>query len=249
MQELAELIKHITNSSDPVASPSNLREFARYVKSIESRSDHSSPTPTNNETLKSPEPTGQNAYFVSFKCNFEQRQPEIQSFLGERIPDWGNDPLGFWGQVVSLSGLEPRVAFRRLAACIDKFEDDRITSPIRRRLSLVRIHEFRTAIEHRIQILVDSLQLEVKQGATYKSISSDILCSLYCELGSKEWEKIRRRIISRLRAGERYSQLRIGMLLTLGDTPHDGMLVLCFENRRSYDLILAGKNVPRINSP
>ena len=223
IQKLAELIRHITKSSDQVASQSNLREFARYVKSNEPRSGHSSPTLTNNETPKAPEPSGQNIYFLSFKSNFEQRLLKIQSFLGEKIPDWRNDRLGFWGQVVSLSGLEPRVAFHRLASCIDKFEDDRITSPIRRRLSLVRLHEFRTAIERRIQILVESLQLEVKQGATYKSIASDVLCSLYCESGSKEWEKFRRRIIARLRAGERYSQLRIGMLLTLGDTPYDGM--------------------------
>jgi hypothetical protein len=223
IQKLAELIKHITNSSHPVASQSNLRKFVLYVQSNESCTGHLSPTATNNETPKAPEPAGQNTYFLSFKSSFKQRRPKIQSFLTERIANWSNDPLGFWGQVVSLSGLEPRVAFHYLATCIDKFEDDRITSPIRRRLSLVRLHEFRTAIERRIQILVESVQLEVKQGATYKSISFDVLCSLHCEPGSKEWEKTRRRIISRLRAGERYSQLRIGMLLTLGNTPHDGM--------------------------
>lgn len=212
----AQLIERATKSSDLVASQSNLQAIMQYVHSRPSCSDR-----TNDDTGRAPKPAHPNKYFLAFVNNFKQRQIPIQELLQERLPKWTEDPFSFWGRVDPLSQLSLPTALRRLCVHIENFDEEITVSPIRRRLSLARLNEFREVIEIRIEYLARSSQIKVKRGATYKSISIDVLSTLACETSGKV--NVKSKLLSRLRAGERYSRLQIGMLLALGDVPFDGM--------------------------
>jgi hypothetical protein len=188
------------------------------VKLASISSDHSLCRPANNATDQPPKPVDRQLHFQVFKSKFELLQLDIKEVLQKNVPQWKADPLSFWGhRVDSLSQLPLPAAVQRLNGYLEGFEEDSIVSPMRRRLSLVMLHHFRKAVESRIGDLVRKSRITVKRGTTFRSISFSVVSNLFYELGKRDI------CVARLRAGERYGTLPIGIPLALGNVPSTGM--------------------------
>jgi len=166
-----------------------------------------------------------NTSISAFGSKFGEQARKTLDFLTKKLPEWHCKPLDFWGpELHSLSHLSSSTAVCHLYNVIDRFEDEKLITPMRRRISLVRLDQFRRTIEDRVQSLAQRSQIKISRSTTHKSISINVLCSLLYESDNlSDSDSMKKKIMSRLRAGERCSQLRPGMLLALGDALSDQM--------------------------
>jgi hypothetical protein len=157
------------------------------------------------------QPADKMKHYGVFKKNHERRRTEIQAVLEKEEQKWLKNPGTFW-EGVDLS-LQPclKTAFQRVHNTVKVFTDKRTLDPARRRLALLRLNEFRQAVEDRIGDVVKNSKFKLQKGSTLKWLLTDVLWLLTDSGEKKEFVEL-------LRSAERHS--RCGPGIALGNGAH-----------------------------
>ena len=159
-------------------------------------------------------------FYKRFVWQIEHLQYENQALVEIGLSFWRKSPLAFWRRIDPLCcSRSPFTAIPRLWNSIDTIEGHTARSLMQRRLCLVLLDTLHQGIKNRIKQMIRESRLDLSKS-TCKSVASSVLCQLICK--SKDCN-LKGKVEARLRAGERYGQLRDGVPLALWDMAFDGL--------------------------
>jgi hypothetical protein len=158
----------------------------------------------------------------AFITNFTERIQKTNEYLETNTPKWEANPNMFWEYPEPPSFLKISTAICFDTKRIQDHEDSNLIA-MRRRILLTVIYEFREKIMERIKWLADAGTFFIS-SRTHKALATMVIILIASSNNnSKVWN-------SRVRAGERYIQVKGSMLLRLGDSKGNAMCVNLFGN-------------------
>lgn len=159
---------------------------------------------------------GELKHYKAFNWDHQYRETEIQTLLMERQEAWLKTPSTFWEGVDLSPQSSLKAAFQRVYEIVDDFKDEDIFDPARRRLSLLRLNDFRQTVEERIRDMAENSKAKLQKGSTWRSLLTDVLWSL---VSSVKKEKL----MDRLRSAEKHDLCKPGIALGSGNVCSYGM--------------------------